>query len=326
MDDTKALYSVTIEWNGEKPPTTWYRRLGKLALTRGQRRKLDNPASPLASRMTHNHNTKGVLLQEGAFLVESESLANTIAQYALNGVETIDRKTGQPKVLKPAHVLIGKVQTVNPAHISEEDRQAINRINAAYGKRGKPLPKTDWIVTCYECLAAHAAYESSVATCPVCHGTRIEVAQGKPVRYDIASMEGKFSEYAIWHATRFGFNGKFQLPASSGPLTPPPPPTAIKPSGPISNARTPLCAADLEDTLALMDAIHVARTRHAPQKRLAARIDAIARYIQMGGDPAAVSHLFAEDSQHADILDAALLLGSNYVATLLLHQTIGVKP
>lgn len=327
MTDGKQLYNVTIEWDGQKPSTTWYRRLSKLALSRGNKIATD---SPLSRRQSHNKTGKGVMLQEGCFLVDSESLAHTIALYAMNGLEVTNRKTKEHTVIYPAHVMVSKVETINPEHITAADREAINRINSTYGRRGKPLPSIHWIVSCYECMVAHEAYAPAVAVCPECHGTRIELASGIPTRYDLSQLEGKFPEYVIWETTRF-INGVFHLPAAGGKVVDPPvPPSTVytlpKGAADLAFARTPLCEGDLEDTLHLMDAVYIARQRLDPTKRLAARVDTISKYIQFGGDAVAVAHLFSEDPAHADILDAALLLGSEHVATLLLHQTMGVKP
>lgn len=333
-----AAYTVILEWDGEKPPSTWYRRLAKLALSRGNKDTLlgdENEDSPIARRQSRNGTSRGVMLQEGAFLCDSESLAYTIANYALNGIETVDRVTEEIKIIRPAHVMIGRVEALNPIAISDADREAIDRINQVYGRRGKPLPSTYWSVTCYECLQTHAVYAPAVAVCPKCHGTRIDVQAGTPVQYDLKPLEGRFTEFQVWAITRFGATGRMQLPASSGRLVAPPNPHLF--GGPrdlspqesaaycaVEHPRMPLCAPDVEGTLALMDAAYIARTRFTHQKRLEARVEALTKFIQMGGEASQIAHLFAEDSAHCDILDAALLLGARYIATLLLHQTKGV--
>lgn len=332
MDEQKELYSVVIEWDGQKPPTTWYRRMGKLALSRGQRAGRADPASPLASRQAHNKTSKGVLVQEGAFLVESESLANTIAHYALRGVETLDRKTGEPKVLHPKTVLVSRVQVVDPKQISEADILAIERINQTFGRRGKPPPEVDWVVSCTECRVAHAAHAPAVAVCPVCHGTRITVCRGTPERFDLANV-AHYTPFQVWLATRFGRTGSYTLPALSGPIVPMPDPRGISPTinaavAAIAQPRMPLCSpqGDLEDDLALMDAVYIARVRLDSAKRAEARISAIAKYIQYGGDPVKVAAWFGEDRSRADLLDAAATLGVSHVATLLLHQMMPGTP
>jgi len=72
-----AMYIVIIEWDGLKVPTGFYHRLKALA-ARGVRGDKDVPA--LERRIAQEK--VGIIIQEGAIIVPSESLARLLALLA----------------------------------------------------------------------------------------------------------------------------------------------------------------------------------------------------------------------------------------------------
>jgi len=69
-NQVREFHIVVIEWDGEKPPRQWYRRLKRLAGgVRG-----DKKVNPIERRAD-----KGIIIQEGCILTPSYSLARALA-------------------------------------------------------------------------------------------------------------------------------------------------------------------------------------------------------------------------------------------------------
>ena len=194
------MYRVTIEWDGNKPPTTFYNRLRKLGLfVRG-----DKELSPLARRV--NSDNSAVIVQEGSISCESESLAREIflmARYHGASVVQLDRSHS-----------IDFVQ-------SAEDARIYEKLESTLGKRGRPsTPLADWVVTCMEqCCTSHEVPQSrDVVSCPNCNGLRVKTRVGTLSSYKFPeSTEGTL--IARWIRHRF-VRREFEVPGDNTVATP----------------------------------------------------------------------------------------------------------
>lgn len=197
-------FIVIIEWDGKIPPTPYYHRLRKM--TSGVRGNEDKDISVIARRAANmpEDDMRGLILQEGAIITPSESLAGGIAALA--------REYGAPMV----H--IGEVSLKNYNRINEADRKAMDRVNEAYGRRGRPHKAIGWMVTCMEEMSSTFVPSASyVPSCPSCGGFSITVyPANKPITY-VYQVEkgGEYSLINEWLVTRFG-SGKFMLPYPDG--------------------------------------------------------------------------------------------------------------
>ena len=153
------VYSLIIEWDGNRPPTRWYNRLQALGLfIRGSKEQ-----TPLARRKSPT----GVVHQEGALFLESLSQAKTLALLARD--------------MGAVTVTIGETRILDMM-MSMEDRAALARIRATLGRRGRP-PKEDYFsTTCRDCLHTVESYGQEPPNCVLCGSFRISVRVGKRVR------------------------------------------------------------------------------------------------------------------------------------------------
>ncbi|MGW8177826.1 MAG: hypothetical protein ACWGQW_03415 [bacterium] len=194
MDSQLNGYVVLIEWDGKAPPTTWYNRLHDYDLyIRGDGRD-DKEESPLARRYSEYRN--GVVFQEGAIVVHSQSFAHLLAGYAQQcGAKTVS---------------VG-LMTVEQYIMTDDDSHVFERIVAATSKRG-PKSKAGagtYTVTCFE--EGHSVevdLKEPPQVCPICSGFQITWHKG--TRKDVAfSNHGNAFEY--WKDTRF-CTGVFEIP------------------------------------------------------------------------------------------------------------------
>lgn len=299
-----SAYLVIIEWDGERPPRTWYNRLKKFT---GGVRVGDKNTSALARRTEEGR--PGTVPQEGTVLTASYSCAREVALAAQDcGAKGIQ--------LLPAQHLIPYVATA-------EDRAVAARVEAVYGKRGRPSAKEQWAVMCYECLNSYSTEAVVPVSCPHCGGFKIAFKRG--VAHNYVSKEAGLWEQ--WLATRFA-NGGFCVPCVGCVEEVAPPSSSIQiTDGDDQNVTTLIAqAAKLQADLKAIEALHsremalqaldgvfAART-FAPQAIVEQqRMEALVRFMQLGGDPLAVDFARMVDP---DILDATYSLSVERVAAL----------
>jgi hypothetical protein len=194
---TTTGFIVIIEWDGGIPPTPYYHRLRKL--TSGVRGDDEKPVIARRSANVSDEKMAGLTLQEGAIITPSETLARSIAGLA--------RRYGAPSV----H--IGEVSLKNYTHMTVEDEKALDRIDEAYGRRGRPLRAHGWQVSCIECMATYFVEKASyVPNCPSCGGFVLVTYPAKrPFTYTPFPYNEEHSLLNEWLIACFG-TGKFMVP------------------------------------------------------------------------------------------------------------------
>lgn len=196
-------FIVLVEWDGRKPPTSWYSYLEQYGLTtkRGARYN-EERQSPLSRRLTGD-NPYGLAFQEGAIVVNSGDLARKVASTArYYGATTIS---------------IGSI-SVNPFTMSEQDEAALAKVMAVTSKRG-PKAKSEegrYSIFCIEEAVTHITdLRERPVCCPNCGSSRItwhRAEQGKIVKTFDPSSDDLLK---YWVATRFDKNGIFETPSKT---------------------------------------------------------------------------------------------------------------
>lgn len=176
---TQVVYLLVIEWDGKRPPTRWYNRLASLGLyIRGSKEQ-----SPLTRRQAPT----GVVHQEGALFLESESQAKTLALLA--------------KRMGAVTVTVGETRILDTL-MTNEDREALTRLHSTLGRRGRP-PKDDYhTVTCHDCLHTVEVFGQEPPNCQLCGSFRISVREGKRVRLQ-SIKDADMPLMRQWINTRF---------------------------------------------------------------------------------------------------------------------------
>lgn len=290
------VHIVLIEWDGEQPPTKYYRRLHGLAL----RVRGDKEQSPLARRSPGDD--RGIIFQEGAVICPSASLARTVAFIA--------RDEGA------ANVSIGSAHLDNNFTRSRQDAEILNRIEEVMGKRGRKPEPIAWAVSCTECMTVNNVEAWAAVNCPNCGGLLVHSRKGQVVAY--ADPGGDLLE--SWVATRF--QGANWEPAPIDPA-------GIVPSAnpEIFNARekqsveaiasSPLYAQlqqlPRDSAFAFLDAIMVSRAYRGRDERLQTRVQIATEFLRRGGN---FMHISLTEPDAPDLIDAAAL-GVDVVVTWL---------
>jgi len=152
-------WMVVIEWDGDKPPTSFYNRVRKL--TSGVR-QTDKVGSPFSRRAEVD--VRAVHMQEGAILCMSKSLARALALLAQEyGAINVD---------------VAEVVNLSPVVATEEDLQALQRIRNTLGRRGRPPRKyRRWkTITCFEeIVSRHRETDEDIINCEECGSLDIAV-------------------------------------------------------------------------------------------------------------------------------------------------------
>jgi hypothetical protein len=326
----KRLHIVGIEWDGQRPPTKWYRRLDEL--TGGIRGKSnDKEVSPIERRFDETKG--GLILQEGLILCQSYYLARELALYAR---DTIGRELIW-KGGKPPTVYIGEALVSNVFSANREDEALLSRMEKTLGKRGKKPGKEWYSITCIECMESYSSKvpKDHVVNCPKCGSLKIHWRTGKTRNFrDTGEDIVKF-----WKRVRF--HGTHWEPAQIAILdqeteTFPEPPeledlligarehetiTLIENSDQVLHVAQKLAETNRHEAIDFLDAVFVGKT-HLPTKiRSKSRIAAATEYFLKGGDPQ--FGIMGEIPNQADVLDAAPLLGetrtANYIINYLMN-------
>jgi hypothetical protein len=281
-----SLNLVLIEWDGGRPPTKWYNRLARLNLTvRG-----DMDKSPIARRASES----GVIMQEGAIVVHSESEARTLAHMAYS--------------MGAKNVVVGELfPTMLQA--TSEDLAALKRLENVLGKRGRGEPERDWTITCLDCLKSEQIHGITPVNCPECGSMRIHYYLGK-----LTTFKSSGDQMFDWVQTRFVSNQFGIAPiADSGEEIP----TVVNPVNDmedlhriatVKNSKAATTAAEWltagkinQDTFyQILDGTYTVTLRDEKELK-SRRFYALSKYFELGGSPDNVS--LATDVKCPDIFD-----------------------
>lgn len=298
------IWTVVMEWDGEKPPTTYYNRLHSY----GFRVRGDKEKNPIARRVpwwnAASSMGKGVIIQESVVVCDSESLARLIYDTAVNnGAKNVQMFSGDA---------VDKRLTVEDAKIMAE-------IEGKLGRRGRPAKdsKVNWVVTCYEKCNTQTVEESvHVVNCPCCGGTRIYAREGEMPSYKFPSGD----IFDAWKRHRFA-SGRFEV-ANDGDQEPPQ-------SVAISDAKEAktievirkskgllnrLSMVNPRIARSILDAVFASRTYLGEELRQEARVRAFVDMTKRGAGTTDVSLI--ESNDHFDLIDAAAVIGPAKIASL----------
>lgn len=179
---------IVVEWDGTKPPTTWYNRLRSMGLRVSGSKK----ESPLARRVS----ASGVVYQEGMILTNTQSQAETLYALARN--------------LGAKNVLIGELKMLNSFSDDWRDSNVLSNI-----QRGRPtraatkardMGKT---LTCFWEMRSFTIKGKEPPNCPSCGGSFIKVRDGSPLK--VLAYDGNELIFDYWTATHF-LTGSFEQP------------------------------------------------------------------------------------------------------------------
>lgn len=283
-------WQVLIEWDGQKPSSTWYRRLERIA---GAKVRGDKTLSPLARREnTVEGQNRGLVFQEGAIIVPSESLARTLAAYALNGFpSTIKTEEGDEfeTIIRAKAVQVAKIEYTEIAELTDEDRRALDRINSVLGRRGRPIPASAWVVTCLEEGRVFQVNAPHAIACPECGATYIRARLGilpelKDDRGDVV---------ATWIRTRFS-SGEFLPLDLKDRGQEAPEDVTLQDADEFALLKKIEGASDLLDfvrtcdrdvAFRVLDFIFMSRRDFSEDRRKDARILAMTEFFKIGGSP-----------------------------------------
>ena len=311
---SNEAFIVIIEWDGQKPPSSWYTYLSQLSGGHGKTgaiQGLKDKTLDTVARRTLTDDASGIVVQEGCVICPSESLAYTLAEYARHNIG--GRMERQPVVA------VGKVSlTFNPS-LSPEVSPLIQRVTNTLGKRGRKPPATDWVVTCPECLNVSHVNEAKPLNCPRCGGLRIHYTKGNPVVF----KDDGSDIFTFWLRTRFsgphwqpfetqedeGINAPAVADLISMDAT-------AQTEDAIDAIRTSPIVSQLEAmprqlALATLDAIFAAKTYYSGQKRQTARVEAVTEYLTRCAKSGMAPKSIPLGEITVDFLDAALLLGKS---------------
>jgi hypothetical protein len=215
---------VILEWDGGKPPTTFYKRLHNLGLrVRGdksvgpiERRQayVDKEAAVSEYHQTYkndflvdirsgnireslSNDSSAVIVQEGAIICASASLASVVAAIAMN--------------CGAKNIMLGTT-TIDKYVMTEEDAKILNYVESVYGRKGRPTAdkvQQVWVVTCYEEGRSYPFYGKEIVTCPHCSGLKVAGRQGDP-NFVRPIQQGE-NVFEYWVQSRF-ITGYFEKP------------------------------------------------------------------------------------------------------------------
>lgn len=302
---------VVFEWNGKKPPTTFYNRMRDQFGLKVRTDKTDND-NVLRARAEAGYgrsidtiadDSLSVVIQEACVMTPSESLARQIYRY------------GEERGAKSAmfETTAMKVST------TVEDAKIYNRIEAAAGKRGRPnaSEKITRTVTCYEQCSTFEVPESRYAVvCPDCHGTRIYAREGEMKSYSIPA--GDVLE--AWKRHRFA-TGRYEVASVGDPGTPEPP-KVVTPSvrmeemilNKVISSKDAEKIRKMSRPLAFkyLDAIFCSRYQIPEAIRKEQRVKVVARLLEKG---IGFDKFHFLETENYDLLDAAGIIDAAIVAS-----------
>lgn len=262
-------YILLVEWDGNKPPSQWYRRLAHLGLTAGGHGSKDTEG--VIARRTVE---AGVTYQEGAIICAQETTARTLAHLASE--------------MRAKAVSVARLE-IEEMLMTEEDQKSLDRVARTLKRKGRP-PKdepTDWVVTCLdEGRTYQLLGHREPAYCPKCASFRNRYRDG--VQQAVALPSGNLLD--VWQKTRF-LTGAFEVPAidplglpANGEAQEAADRAAIQCLGK-SKLMGQVAGLDLDTALRLLDLGYLNLT-FTQEDRQTKRIHSITNFIQRGGNAA----------------------------------------
>jgi hypothetical protein len=295
MPNENIFYHLLlIEWDGGKPPTRWYNRLARLGLTsrRGEK-QANHDKSPLLRRLEKN----GVVAQEGALFVSSESLARTLGQEA--------------RLMGARSVMLTQAKIKEIVDASPQDKKAHQMMEKEFGTRGRPSktkPQVFYVI-CHEEKVIHKT-DGEVFRCPVCGSNYIETVGEKAM--PVLKPDLSKGLVSAWQGMRIA-TGRFliNLTSDTGIQAVSIPPTASNPAKAAIEFFYNNKLLSLEECLRCLDFMEEEsdeRARVGLEKVNENRIKAITYYFQEGGDDSGIS---IAPTSLIDVFDVAGIILKN---------------
>ena len=269
---------VIVEWNGKKPPTSFYNRIHEYGLYSRVAKPSDDEEDDSRSLLERRASRHGVIMQEGLFIVETRSLATTIAYWA---------KRYGAEVVKIASMNFQEI--TGDENFGENDLAVLRGLEDKMSKRG-PKPAEDhgnYVVTCYdECRTYETECDSPPVMCKYCASHNIQNRRGNRVVYPEVGSEGTIEKW--WKVTRFA-TGQFEIPETYEPNTNklPSPVAEITPRVDMpkvvidDNVKSEMGRAGFY--LHLMD-VAFCVSKFSDKRRLSNRLDVLSAYAQVDGE------------------------------------------
>ncbi len=311
------MYVVLIEWDGNKPPTTYYNRLRKeLGLgVKGKdeqghlSKKSEWSPNPLERRRNQDGGRltdggqESIIFQEGAVMCTSESLARTVFTYAsIHGAKNVQMYSA----------------TGVDVYLTAADKIIVESIEEKAGQRGrksKETVKSDWAVTCYEeQLTTSVSDQYYAISCPYCKGTSVNSVAGDVPDFKVPEGD----TFEVWLRHRFA-RGFYEVPHTTSGENVPPPRTVdeiskdneskvvIKMFG-SKRLRTEIDAIELStnrtQALRILDAVFAGKCYKTKDSRADARIKACVKLYQSGVDGSQAPII---EPDEYDVLDGAFV-------------------
>lgn len=307
------MYLVLIEWDGQKPPTTYYNRMRReLGLSLNSRYDLDRQRipDPLARRRRENngwrtdYGQESITFQEGAVLCTSNSLARTVFMMA--------------KEFGAKNVQMFSANSID-FHLTTTDAEIMSSIEAKAGQRGrksKSQQLSDWAVTCYEEQVTFLVKESYyVISCPSCSSTNVNATIGEVPLFEIPTGIPVFE---AWVRHRFA-RGHYEVPhTGSGIVAPARKLDEIAEEDERKTVEKMSASGKLMQEVAwieqatnqlqamrILDSVFAARCKMMREVRREARAQTCVKLYERGVDPGQASVI--ENDHEFDVIDGAFV-------------------
>lgn len=315
----KVLHQVLLEWDGEAPPSLWYRRLEAIAGITVRKNDGNKSVSALVRRANGNE----TIAQEGNVICSSYSLAREIATLAQGIMDEIAAEWARdPEKIAEGRtyagrVLLTKLEIDWDFAPDEQDAAILQRMERVLSKKGKKPPASDYVVTCFEEAKSHYVSASTVVNCPCCSGVQIRSRLGGQNHF--ADPGGDIIE--AWTRMRFA-TGKFEVPYAGSEL----PPVMSEINILFDNERevaqfmtfSPIAEQikrlDRAEAMEILDAILAARLYWSLGRRSEIRLQAVTAYLTSNMD---VTGIMLAEMPTFDLFDCAPILGAQYAASLM---------
>lgn len=282
-------YTLLIEWDGNQPPKTWYRRLASFRIKAGRQPAPQKTGNPLTHRNQEGGQDSAVMFQEGAIICSTESTARLLASFAV-GYGAVNVSIIEGEIIH--------------FEMTPKDAQTLNRVNSALGKRGRSKAEV-WTVACKECMqvglmeAPHAIY------CPTCLGVEILARRGAPVIHSDpgghivdAWVRSRFANQPHWEPVQWSDNGT--IPPAGNKQIAAADKQIISLIGKSTKFLEFLEQLNRETAVAWLDAVYLNRRYVPSDVRDEKRISVIAQYVRAYKDVSSLS--FVEEPE-IDLID-----------------------
>jgi DNA-directed RNA polymerase subunit RPC12/RpoP len=330
----KEVHIVGIEWDGQHPPTKWYRRLDEWTGGIRSARTQVKGGKEVSSIERRYEEGAALVLQEGMIICSSYDLAKKIAIFARDDIGDMLIWGGG----KRPTVYLGEARVTDVFVATDEDRAILDRIEGTLSKKGKKPKAVNYVITCLECMRAtdEERPRDQVINCPYCGSMRIHWRPGRKQMY----LDDGCDIVELWKRTRFAKS--HWEPGMIATLTidrktakKPPPIKDLFMGGREGDTLTlmdnklseqvylvarRMADVDREAALDFLDSVLVGRTYQETRRRTKARIRAATKYFEYSNDPQYA--MLAELPDRVDVLDAAIMLGSHRTANLIVNYLV----